>query len=125
MRVQLETVKLTDHELPRVARGLLEGLVPLGRLQVRSLPTLYRSGVRYATDDAELFCDPATTFKRQTADCANLSLWLLCELRNRGYQCGFRIALVNRRPGGGRLYHVQVRLADGRILDPSVRLGMV
>ena len=127
MRVLVATRRLGPPSSRRVARALLEALVPLAREQVRRLGPLYEAGVRYSTEPEESFVDPATVDARKAGDCAHLSLWRVAELRNSGENAQFLIDLMGeRRARGGvrRTYHVTVLRADGTREDPSARLGM-
>lgn len=112
-------------ELARTARAILESLVPLARLQVRNLPPLLCSGVVYRVEQGpETIQDPRTTYSAGGGDCYNLTLWHVAELRERGINAKPRIYLVQRKPNGGRLWHVVTRLPDGTIFDASEALGM-
>lgn len=126
MRVMLSTERLDDESFPRLARGILEALVPLARAQCLHLPPLLSAGVVYSLEDEgeESIVDPATVYRRKKGDCWQLTLWHVAELRNRGQAAGAHIYLVKRRPNGGRLWHVQTRLPSGEIFDTSRALGM-
>jgi len=109
---------------------LLEALVAVNRLELREIgpraPALYKAGVKYTREKR----DPSTgmpreewltirqIFERKHADCEDLAAARVAELRNRGVNA--RIWLVRH----GRMWHVQVRLPDGTIEDPSRILGM-
>jgi len=89
-------------------------------------PNLYEQAIRYRREPR----DPLTGLRLEewkiypeliadgVGDCEDLAAARVAELRNRG---------INARPWlarHGRMWHVQVRLPDGRIEDPSKRLGM-
>ena len=126
MRAVLNTMRLSPVSTCRVVRMVLESLVPLARYQVRALPPLYSSGVRWALepDGVEEFADPVTVFARKWGDCWMLSLWRIAELRNAGEPANPMITLVKEREDGSRLYHVRVRRGSGAVEDPSRILGM-
>jgi len=109
---------------------MLEALVKLNRLQLRRagrLPDLYHSGLRYRREAR----DPRTGQRREHwrtigevmdargGDCEDLVSARVALLRERG---------INAKPwlkrAGPRMWHVLVKYPDGRIEDPSKRLGM-
>ena len=109
---------------------MLEALVQLNRLQLRrsrGLPGLYRSGVRYKREER----DPRTGLRKENwrtiaevleargGDCEDLAAYEVAEAREKG---------INARPWlkrvSPRMFHVMVRYPDGRLVDPSKRLGM-
>ena len=98
-------------------------LVPLARKELRAggIPPLYRSGVRYRREapGQERWQLPREVYERGFGDCEDLSIWLAAELQLRGIAA--RVAVLKTGP---RLWHAVVQLPDGRILDPSRRLGM-
>lgn len=90
-----------------------------------SIPPLYKAGVVYKREPKgqETFNDVTVIKHFGFGDCAHLAAWRVAELQNAGENATLRIAWkVTRR--GKRLFHVQVRRADGRIEDPSKLLGM-
>jgi hypothetical protein len=109
---------------------MLEALVKLNRLQRRRnprLPALYQSGVRYRREAR----DPRTGNRKEhwrtfgemmearSGDCEDMVAARVSELREKG---------INAKPWlkkvSPRMWHVLVRWPDGRIEDPSKRLGM-
>lgn len=89
-------------------------------------PLLYASGVRYRREAApssglraERFQIIPDVLRARAGDCEDLSAWRVAELRLSGVRA---IPWIIRT--GARLYHVQVKYPDGRIEDPSKRLGM-
>lgn len=126
MRAVLNTMRMSPVSTCRVVRMVLEALVPLAQYQCRSLPPLYRAGVRWSLepDGVEEFADPVTVYARKWGDCWMLTLWRVAELRNAGEDARPMVTLVRERTDGSRLYHVRVRRADGRVEDPSKVLGM-
>lgn len=129
------TVQLACPQLRRSARlfaetvrCLLEALVAVNRITLKSdasIKPLYSSGVVYQREPKgqETFNDITVIRHYGYGDCAHLAAWRCAELRNAGENATLRLTWkVTRR--GKRLFHVQVRRADGRIEDPSKLLGM-
>lgn len=120
MRVQLQV----PAEAPWLNKVLALG-VELAKDDLRrhpQLPRLFRARVRYArTDDLgfENFALPSQVYRKGWADCDQLSVWAAAALQLRGIAA----RAVVRRSGPG-LWHAVVRMPNGRILDPSRRLGM-
>ncbi len=125
MRVGFNLGRPTKDKL----RALLEGLIALNRLQFRQapgrIPTLYNSGVRYQREgkDArghrlEQWRTIAELLKFQVGDCEDLVGYRIAELREKG---------INAQPWITRhnfTWHVRLKYPDGKIEDPSARLGM-
>ena len=86
----------------------------------RPFPKLLRSGVRYAREQRvggrvrEDWQDVRHLYKRKRGDCEDLACALAAELP------GARAVPVRSSVG----WHIIVRLADGRYVDPSRALGM-
>jgi hypothetical protein len=57
--------------------------------------------------------------ERGAGDCEDLACWLCAELRQKGIK-----AHPVPQTRDGRMWHIVVRLPNGRIVDPSKRLGM-
>lgn len=102
---------------------LLEGLVQLNLSQLRRglAPPLYKSGVRYKREPRgrEKWQTAKTTFKKKDGDCEDLAAYRAADLRLGGVQA--RAVVIDVAPG---LKHCVVKLPDGRLEDPSKRLGM-
>lgn len=112
-------------ELPddaAVVAAAVEGLVCANAVIMRraTLPWLYKSGIRYRRDKREEWTNAATVLHRRWGDCEDLSAYRAAELRVRA---GEPARCVVKRTGP-RTLHVLVRRADGRIEDPSRKLGM-
>jgi transglutaminase-like putative cysteine protease len=89
-------------------------------LDASRLPPIYASGVKYsARDPQERWQLPSETMARGRGDCEDLATWRAAELRLRGEP-----ARVVVRRTGPRVLHAVVMRADGRVEDPSKRLGM-
>lgn len=87
------------------------------------VPRLYASGVRYKREPRpviEKFQRIPSILRARSGDCEDLAAWRCAELR---FFDGVHAVpwIINPRP---RLFHVQVRLPNGRIEDPSAKLGM-
>jgi len=90
------------------------------------VPPLYKSGVRYEEEPPgqEDWQDIPTTLKLKVGDCEDLACWRAAELQVRHGIKAMPIFIWKVRPSGGYLYHIQVKLPDGRVEDPSRALGM-
>ena len=91
------------------------------------VPPLYESGVVYRREDRrkrkgllsfERWQTAPICLKSGAGDCEDLACWRAAELRLKGYEV---LALPIRSSLG---YHIIVKWPDGRIEDPSKRLGM-
>lgn len=118
-------------EFSRQNRKLLWFLEALTRCNVLWLEThpqaveLYRSGVRYRQEkDTEAWLDIPHVIENRYGDCEDLAAWRVAELRVQGVKAKPFLRWYNRPSQGITLYHVQVRLPDGKIEDPSRVLGM-
>lgn len=102
---------------------LLEGLVRLDLSQLRRglAPPLYSSKVRYQREPPgrEDWQSAVRTNKLGTGDCEDLAAYLAASYRLAGVEA--RAIVKEVRPG---LKHCLTLLPDGRIEDPSKRLGM-
>jgi hypothetical protein len=90
------------------------------------VPPLYTTGVRYEEEPPgqEDWQDVRTTLKKGVGDCEDLACWRAAELRVRDGVDAWPTYLWRARPRGGMLYHIQTEYPDGRVEDPSRRLGM-
>lgn len=90
------------------------------------VPLLYKSGVRYEEEPPgqEDWQDVPTTLKLKVGDCEDLACWRAAELQVRFGIKAMPVFIWKVRPSGGYLYHIQVKLPDGRVEDPSRALGM-
>lgn len=124
MRVLIATGRQSSETFARTVRAALEALVLPSRDEVVLTGPLYRSGVFYKRErnGRESFQSPLLVSLRGHGDCAHLSLWRVAELRNQGVAATFDIFIQERE--AGRTFHVRVRLPDGSIEDPSIKLGM-
>ena len=89
-----------------------------------TVPPLYRSGVRFRKEPrgTETFRCAYGVWRKGHGDCAHLAAWRCADLRAKGEKASLRVKwdVDDDR----RLFHVQVRREDGRVEDPSRRLGM-
>jgi hypothetical protein len=90
------------------------------------VPLLYQSGVRYEEEPPgqDDWQDIPTTLRMGAGDCEDLACWRAAELQVRSGLPAWPTFYYRNRAGGGLLYHIQVRYPDGRVEDPSRRLGM-
>lgn len=103
-------------------QALLDGLTAINRAWLRhhKAPQLYASGVRYKRERGkEAWQAIPAVLRAGSGDCEDLASWRAAELQDRGERA--RAVLVKVRP---RQLHVMVRRQNGRLEDPSRRLGM-
>lgn len=102
---------------------LLEGLVRLDLSQLRRglAPPIYQSRVRYQREPhgREDWQSAVMSVRRGNADCEDLASWCAASYR----LVGVNARAIVRQVGPG-LKHCLTLLPDGRIEDPSKRLGM-
>ena len=104
---------------------------------------LYESGVRWQKEEPtgrsacpggngqEQFLGVRQVRQQGWADCEDLACWRIAELRL-GLHGPLHAPAVLAKPvfysrpmaNGARMYHIVVQLPDGRLEDPSRRLGM-
>ena len=120
---------IIEFHLPRVdvtrLNVLVRALTALNVLWLREhprAPMLKASGVRYDTQPmgCERFLTIPSILARGNGDCDQLAPWRAAEMRVRQ---GIK-ALPEVRQMGPKLWHVYVRLPDGRVEDISAHLGM-
>lgn len=89
-------------------------------------PRLYDAGVRYELEppNREDWQDVPTNLRRGTADCEDLAAHRAAELRVFDGIAAFPTFNWRVRSEGAYLYHIQTGYPDGRVEDPSRRLGM-
>lgn len=104
-------------------RALGNAMVKVARLDLkrRRPGRLYRAGVRYRRErpGQEAWRLPSQVAASGYGDCEDLAIWRTAELQREGIPARFEVIRA-----GPRLWHAVVRLPDGRIEDPSKRLGM-
>lgn len=115
----------SQEENALVLQASLEYLINVNLIYLRrhTVPTLYRSGVRYYKTQQWLSI-PAL-YRSKRGDCKSLSAALVSEYRLRGIYARpvFRF-IENPNKGQGVLdYHILVQTSTG-FEDPSKKLGM-
>lgn len=119
---------IIQYELEQVDRAqlgvLLRALVALNILYLRAhprTPLLKRSGVRYESQSAshERFKTIPQVIAANGGDCDQLVPWRVAELRMQGIRANPEV-----RKMGRNLWHVYVRMPNGRVEDISAHLGM-
>ena len=121
-----------DNDRPashKALSTLLYALMYVDMLELEAnpdLPLLFKSGVKYQEEPPgqEDWQDVLTTLSLKIGDCEDLACWRAAELRVRYGIQAEPVFIFKLRPNGGYLYHILVRLPDGRIEDPSRTLGM-
>jgi len=90
------------------------------------VPLLYQSGVRYQEEPPgqEDWQDVAACTRLGNGDCEDLACWRAAELVVRCHVGAAPTFISRDRANGGRLFHIQDKYPDGRVEDPSRRLGM-
>ena len=107
---------------------MLNALVRINQiiLKTASVPPLYQAGIRYQPEGRDRYGNRTEDwltipelYRRKKGDCEDLVAARVAQLRARG---------INAQPwiykAGGRMWHVVVKLPNGKIEDPSKRLGM-
>jgi len=99
----------------------LDLLVGLDRifLQANRVPPLYQSGIEYGKAGKLAWYTTPLLYKKKKGDCKDLAAHRVAELQLMGEPAKIHLVQVNPR-----LWHVQVARGDGRIEDPSKKLGM-
>lgn len=111
--------------LAEITRCMLDGLSDAYAPLVHTywnLPPLYQSGIRFELEPdhgkgIEDYTSPPITYGRGTGDCDDLVLYRLSELKAAGIPARCTAEWL------GNAVHVQVRLPNGAIEDPSLILG--
>lgn len=110
---------------PAQVAGMLRGLQLACEAQLRSrrFPPLYSGRVRYQAEPLgqERWQIPSVTLQLGYGDCEDLAAWRAAELVVSGVDRGALAVVKIVRPG---LMHCIVRRGNGRLEDPSKRLGM-
>lgn len=116
-----------------VLRLFLEALVAANVAYLQATPgapTLYGSGVFYKRERPKIKGMPIPEewlsipyiVAQGWGDCEDLACWRVAELLQQGIKA--QPAFTYRQVGRYSVYHIFVRLPDGRTEDPSKRLGM-
>lgn len=112
---------------PQYLQCLLDCLTAINLAFLRTnprVPLLYQAGVRYVREKKgqERWASIPIVLALGQGDCEDLSCWLAAEEQLRGIPARAVGKGVQTRRGA--LYHITVHYPDGRIDDPSKRLGM-
>ena len=101
----------------------IEGVTRVDEEMLRSahFPRLYESGVQYRKEDKDTWRHADDVLCSGWGDCDDLSPWRAAELRVSGEDPK---AYVYVYRSGPRRFHAVVARGDGRIEDPSYKLGM-
>lgn len=88
-------------------------------------PSIYRAGVRYQKEPPgqEEWQDIPNMLRTGNGDCEDLACWRVAELRVR-HGVKAKPRLTYKKAGAMFRYHVTVQYPDGRVEDPSRKLGM-
>jgi hypothetical protein len=110
-------------------RRLLDCLTGINSDYLRAhpeTPWLYQSGVRYVTEPPgeELWLDIPHCLETGGVDCEDLACWRAAEIQVRHGIGAWADYDKTHRPDGSYLWHVFVKLPNGRKEDPSRVLGM-
>lgn len=108
---------------------MLAALVDMNVLFLKerpSTPSLYQSGVRYKREPKTLdhWISIPFVLRRRFGDCEDLASWRAAELRVHGEDASAIPKHVKTWPDGSKLFHILVKRGNGRLEDPSKRLGM-
>jgi hypothetical protein len=119
VRATLLIPERDEFDRARALELLLTGLVALNVaiMERYDLPPLYESGVRYR-EDRRMWRHALAVLEAGRVDCKSLAAYRAAELIRKGADAR---VVVNRT--GRKTLHARV-LVDGRIEDPSRRLGM-
>lgn len=103
---------------------MLDALVRVNLLQLKQrpgLPGLYSGRVRYKREarGKETWKTLVEILASGSGDCEDLAAARVAELRNQGVNARIDVKRVSPR-----LLHIRVRHPDGKIEDPSAKLGM-
>lgn len=123
LRIRPEIAGLTT---PEAVIGALEGLTAANRRIIlrrakegRPLRRLYKSGVRYRPEKKEVWKTVDLLQRERHGDCEDLAAARAAELQLAGIPA--RAVMYQTGP---RRWHAIVKHPDGRLEDPSKRLGM-
>jgi hypothetical protein len=104
----------------------LASLVLLDRVYLRThrVTPLYRSGVRYRREvsGSEVWQTTPILYAEGVGDCEDLAAHRAAELIESGEDSGAKALIKQVRPG---LWHAVVQRGNGKVEDPSKRLGML
>lgn len=132
MRVVVDAGLLEDGmsaaDAADVIGQLVKGVVTANVAYLRRHPRTphpYKAQVRYRREPRgrEHWKGVKQVLRDGHGDCEDLAAYLAAWYLVRGRKASIHLTW-KKTPGGGRLFHVQVRGPDGKIEDPSRVLGM-
>ena len=92
------------------------------------IPHPYKAGLHYQREPICRYCeewrDVLQVLAKRGGDCEDLAAYLAAWWRIRGVDALPFVKDPRLTSEGVLLYHIQVQMPDGRILDPSRVLGM-
>lgn len=117
-----------DRLVPATLRAVLDCLLACDldwHQQNPDAPIIYDTGTRYQREPqgSERFVQSGLLRSKKEGDCEDLACDLCAWLNVRGIPATVTFTW-RTRPNGSRLYHILVQHPDGRIEDPSLKLGM-
>ena len=110
--------------------ALLEALTRINVAAMREykVPGVYHAGLVYQREPLCRYCeewrDCLSVIEHGGGDCEDLACYRAAELQLHGVRARPYVRKPRLLPGGVLLYHIQVEWPDGRIEDPSKKLGM-
>ncbi|HVW28900.1 MAG TPA: hypothetical protein VHC69_26225 [Polyangiaceae bacterium] len=110
--------------------ALLEALTRINVAAMRAyrVPPIYGAGLVYQREPLCRYCeewrDCLSVIEHGGGDCEDLACYRAAELQLQGIAARPYVRRPRLLPGGVLLYHIQVAWPDGRIEDPSKKLGM-
>ena len=116
-----------------VLRLFLEALTAANVAYLQShpdTPPIYSAGVVYRRETPKIKGAPIPeewlqipyVLQQGWGDCEDLACWRAAELLQQGVKA--QPTFTFRKQGNFSIYHIMVRLPNGKIEDPSRRLGM-
>lgn len=111
-----------------VMEAAVEFLVRVDQAEIKryNLPSLYKTGIVYEHSEPRhdtAWKDAISAYDTGLGNCKVLAAYLIAWNRNRGIRCKpFLVQTIN--DDDTQDWHVAVEYADGRVEDPSKRLGM-
>lgn len=132
IELRLGSPLLKDERVfAQTARNALASVVILNMATLKAeprFPLLYQSGVVFRNEPrgVETFIDCVECLKQGWGDCAHVAAWKVAEYNVRYGLCARLCISWKRYPQHGlRLFHVMVRLPDGRIENVTRILTML
>jgi hypothetical protein len=121
-----KSLPLNEEILCALLRALTAVNVAIMRRQ--PVPHPYRAGIRYQREPICRYCeewrDCLEVLAKGGGDCEDLAAYLAAWWRVRGVNAVPFVKDPRVTDGNVLLYHIQVQLPSGRVVDPSRVLGM-